>query len=216
MSDESYERVSQELFTDVKEFEGTADLQGSDKWEEISGHKSFKDGKFLPYKDTDSTWAIGYGIKIDEDDIDHFEEGITKEEADSMLTERLHESQEQASRLIYGYEDLPQDVQEVLTDLTFNMGYGTISEEFPGFLEAISDRNYPLAMAHLKFKSPSSLGLREIHRDDTGDKFSEYYSTHKERGTYNLNKLQRAYQDSLDTSTDDGVFNMLLDKDVFE
>ena len=216
MSDASQERINQDYFTDVKEFEGTSDLQGSSKWEEISGKKSFENDKFLPYKDSDVSWVIGYGTKIEEENLDHYRNGITKEEADSLLTERLDDAQRQAASLVFNFTELPEDVQEVLTDLTFNMGYGTVNEEFPSFLNAIEEGDYPMAMAHLKYRNPDSLGLKASHKDDTGDEYSNYYKTHTTRGVYNLDKIERAYQESLDVSTDDGVFNMLLDKDAFE
>ena len=215
MSDESHARINDDFFAEVQGFEGTSDVQGSQWAMDNLGKKTFSDGKFLPYKDGEQ-WVIGYGTKIAEEEYDHYKEGITKEEANALLTDRLNTAKKHASSLVYNFTELSDDVKEVLTDLTFNMGVGTLEEDFPKFLNAIEDNDLPLAIAELKFQDPDSLGLKNTHEDDTGGKHSSYYESHKNRSTHNLDKLERAYNESLDSSTDDGVFNMLLDKDAFE
>ena len=205
MSIEEQNQFSKEFIQQVKESEGTAELQASDNWGNITGQgPSFTEGSFKPYKDTTGNWTIGYGTKLSSEELEKYSAGISVEEAEGLLLQRLTEAGEGASRIVPNFGNLPIGVQEVVTDLVYNMGTTGVSENFPMFIEAIENENYPLAIANLKYVSPSTLNLS----GDQGE-FSKYFSEYPSRANENIGKLEFAFDESVDTSSDDGVFNVM-------
>ena len=206
-----------DFLEDLRTYEGNQEILQSDWFVQQHGYQGYVDGKFLPYKDSKGNWTIGSGIKLSDEEYNQFKGGITTEQEAGLFNTRLSEAHSQASKLFHNWDSFPQEVKEVATDLTYNMGYGTLKNEFGRFVDALNEPtpNYPKAMANLKFVNPSDLGDIKTYKDDIGDRVSEYYETQESRSIYNLDKLQRAYDNSKDTETDDGVFNVIRDQDEF-
>ena len=198
--------MSEEFINEVKTSEGTAELQGSDGWTDITGQPpSYRDGKFFPYKDTEDNWTIGYGTLLTDDEASEYHDsGITMEAAEGFLNERLTEAGTGAGRLVYNLSNMPTGVQEVVTDLVYNMGETRLREQFPSFLSAIEEENYPLAIENIKYKSPSELKPGADHGE-----LSAYFEKLPGRAGQNIEKLEQVYSESLNTASDDGVFNVV-------
>jgi GH24 family phage-related lysozyme (muramidase) len=174
-------KLDEGFVSDVIDFEGSEAIQSSDWAISNLGRKTFEDDIFYPYQDTEGHWTIGYGTKLNEADYNKYKLGMTKDDAKMFLTNRLTDAREQASTLISDFGNRPKEVQEVMTDLVYNMGYGTLSEQFPSFLEGIESGEYQKAMDNLKYSNPSE--------NMTDEGLSKYYKTQVRRSDYNIDKL---------------------------
>ena len=95
------------------------------------------------YKDTMGYDTIGYGHKLTEEDkkSGRFKNGISKGEAERLLEqdERLHTSG--LHRVAPWVKKQPQEVQEVLKDMAYNMGPNFI-KDWPQFARQIREGKY--------------------------------------------------------------------------
>ena len=106
-------------------------LRAHVKWAEAA-----RGPELFPYRDTVEKLTIGYGRNLDD-------KGITREEAELMLSTDLREAIEDASTLPY-WEQLDPVRKIILADMTFNLGL-TKLRYFRRFHAAMSIRDYNLA-----------------------------------------------------------------------
>ena len=147
--------------------------------------------KLKTYKDTLGNLTVGYGHKVLPED--NLKEGdyITQDMANSWFTRDMAKAADFA-KTIPGFAKMNPARQEVMIDLTFNMGSGW-TKKFPSMYENIQaaaqampgspeeKKAFQNAALELKYKDPFS--------DDNAQE-SDYYSQVGNRAVTNVNKLR--------------------------
>lgn len=119
--------------------------------------------KYKRYKDSKGYWTIGIGHNLDEkglmcvvpDDRDLDNEGITDEEINIFLFKDVSEAMADLRNHLPWFDKLDEARQDVLLDMTFNMGIGSAMHHtgllgFPHMLAALESGDYEKAADELK------------------------------------------------------------------
>lgn len=131
------------LLDDIHQDEGTIEYQ--------TKTKTFKNGKFLVYKDTKGLPTIGYGHLLVEGE--QFTSGITVDAANSMLQLDLIRTLNAAKKLATQYNMvLPELAQVVLTEMVFQLGIGGASK-FKNTLSLLAKNDYKGAAREMRNSS---------------------------------------------------------------
>lgn len=101
-----------------------------------------RDGRFMPYKDSKGILTIGWGRNLSAN-------GIRESEAVAMLDNDVDEAIQACVRHLPWFRNLDTVRQAVLTELMFNMGWGTLSE-FVNTLHAIGEHDFARAAMGLR------------------------------------------------------------------
>ena len=104
--------------------------------------RAFEGLRLQAYLDTTDHWTVGYGRRCDKGAV------MTKEQAESALSDEIAKAEQGARHVFPTFSSQPQHVQDVLVELTFQLGQAGISK-FTNFGQAIQSRDYALASAHL-------------------------------------------------------------------
>lgn len=115
--------------------------------------------RLKPYKDTVGKLTIGVGRNLDD-------VGISKEEAMILLDNDIIKAKALLYKNLPFAERLPVDVQDVLVDMTFNMGIGGLLQ-FKTFLSLLSVGKYDEAsIAMLQSKWAIQVKGRAVELSD--------------------------------------------------
>ena len=109
---------------------------------------TFKNGKFIQYKDTVGKNTIGYGhlVLVNES----FKGGLTPDEASTLLSKDLVTAVQGATAIYNQYKlNAPLSVQIILTALVFQIEKGGLLK-FKDFLGALQKNDFKTAAAELK------------------------------------------------------------------
>lgn len=94
-----------------------------------------------PYKDTKGILTIGFGRNL-------IDNGINREEADHLLDNDIRETLMVCATKIKQYEQFPEEVQEVVVNMCFNMGINRLLT-FKKMLAAMRARDFKTAAVEL-------------------------------------------------------------------
>ena len=104
--------------------------------------RTFEGLRLQAYLDTTNHWTVGYGRRCDKGAV------MTKEQAESAINDDIAKAEQGARHVFPSYASQPQHVQDVLTELCFQIGSAGM-RKFAHFGKAIRDRDYALASACL-------------------------------------------------------------------
>lgn len=93
-----------------------------------------------PYKDTLGVLTIGFGTNI--------AQGITREEGEFLLINRLKKSKEDAMDLFGNFDLIREDRQEVLIEMCYQLGKTGVSK-FTKFRKAVANGDWVEASAQM-------------------------------------------------------------------
>ncbi len=132
--------------------------------------------KLKPYRCSSGKLTIGYGRNLDDN-------GISFKEAEMMLITDIENCKKQLSEKILWWKDQPENVQEVLINMTFNLGiFGLL--QFKKTLEHIRlNRHEQASNEMLCSKWAKQVGIRAIELSEIIRK------TEKNNFTTRLEKL---------------------------
>ncbi len=122
--------------------------------------KTFEGWRSKPYQDPGgSNRSIAWGFNIDEPsvatllspDVLAGKRDITKEEAEPIFRLKYQQAQSEAGTYLGGnlINEIPEEAKDVIVDLTYNMGYPTISE-FKNLRQAIENKDWNKAADELE------------------------------------------------------------------
>lgn len=107
----------------------------------------------FPYKDTVGKLTVGFGRNLDNI-------GISKEEAEILLSNDVAMAEAELRKNIEYYDDLDASTKVVLIDMCFNMGIGKLMQ-FKKMFSAIKENNKELtAKEMLNSKWATQVGVR--------------------------------------------------------
>ena len=154
------------------------------------------------YTDTGGIPHYGVGHKMTSEEIDEFGLGDYDFQPNQQLrdykvdTSRIQDvfqsdysSAQDSARNILNlsnedYSNMPEDMRNMVTDMTFNMGAGGMSK-FPKFLDAIKGGRYGEAAGQLRYSQPYQTDTGEW----TGDEESAYYGQTGQRSAAHYKNL---------------------------
>jgi len=96
--------------------------------------------RLKPYLDTEGHWTIGYGCNLDE--------GITQDEADYLLTNRLRKATQEVDGALPWARSLNPPRFAVLVNMAYQMGLGRLMG-FRRMLAACEIGDYKMAEAEM-------------------------------------------------------------------
>lgn len=129
----------------------------------IGRHEGFRDKK---YKDTKGIWTIGYGFNMEsktfpDELVKKWDKnGITKDEADTILKEHIESIIKALKKMQPWVFQLSTARQAAIIDLTFNMGPGWFNMFTNTILLIKSARYKSAATALLNSRYAKQVGLR--------------------------------------------------------
>lgn len=152
-----FELNNPELLLNIKEAEGTIQLQSTTKRKLLGGKYgySFRNNKFYPYQDSHGNWTIGYGHFLGKSGevlkADKFRRGISVHQANEFLRTDMEKAYLDFVLMLQkkNATDLPADVQMALFEMTFNMGSGKVTD-FKRMWKSLDKGNYLKASKELK------------------------------------------------------------------
>lgn len=106
------------------------------------GSGPFTDGKFRLYKCPADKWTIGWGHNIQDN-------GITKTQANQILIDDAIQAMRDAADLVPNWVKLDPVRQNVVSNMSFNMGKATLSG-FNKFLAAVNMGDYTTAAKEMQ------------------------------------------------------------------
>jgi len=123
--------------------------EGSKAYQQKIG--TYKNGKFLRYKDSLGYWTIGYGHLIQKSE--NFIE-ITEQQAEALLVQDIKSAVVDAAVLfnmnrLYNSSVCNERVQRVLVEMVFQLGYKKASG-FKKFLGALAQGDINAAITEMK------------------------------------------------------------------
>lgn len=120
--------------------------EGSKAYQKHVGY--YRNGKFMPYRDSLGFLTVGYGHLIKPSE--NFNAGLTDAQATQLLSRDLTKAVYDAKSIAKMYSMvIPRDAQKVLVEMVFQLGKGgTLA--FKKFLAALADNNYSLASHEMK------------------------------------------------------------------
>lgn len=100
--------------------------------------------RFLPYTDTVGKITLGWGRNISDN-------GISKDEAETFLTNDIIDAEDDARRLLTDtiFEALSEDRKAVIVNMAFNLGYARLSR-FTAMLGALKAGRYQDAAREMR------------------------------------------------------------------
>jgi len=96
------------------------------------------------YKDSLGYLTFGVGHLVREDDPEFGQpEGtpVSQERVDEVYDYDFDKHVEETKHLVENFDDLPEDIQHVLVNMMFNMGYNRLSK-FKNMLKAVDSRDW--------------------------------------------------------------------------
>lgn len=104
--------------------------------------KRIKDNEgysLTPYRDSLGYWTIGYGHLIKPNE-QYLMNGITAEQAEELfkMDYTIHRN---AAEKIPSFNEQPESIKDVLTDMTYNMGPNWY-KDWPSFIKNLQNKNY--------------------------------------------------------------------------
>ncbi len=128
------------------------------------GTKDYEGFRDVVYKDTEGYDTIGYGHKLTSEEIASglYSRGITKEAAEMLFDKDKLRETEQFYRSNPWAESMPNEVREVMDDMSFNMG-GSWLDSWGDTKVALQEGNYKVAAKNIMdSKYASQVGQRAI------------------------------------------------------
>jgi lysozyme len=104
--------------------------------------RRFEGYRKYPYRCPAGYLTIGYGRNLEV-------KGISVDEAEMLLNNDVNETIEILLNGLDFFTMLPEQAQEVLVDMTFNMGFGGVLK-FKKFLEALKNRDWERAAQEME------------------------------------------------------------------
>lgn len=152
-----FELNNPELLLNIKEAEGTIQLQSTTKRKLLGGKYgySFRNNKFYPYQDSHGNWTIGYGHFLGKSNqvskAEKFRRGISVHQANEFLRTDMDKAYLDFVLMLQkkNATDLPSDVQMALFEMTFNMGSGKVTD-FKRMWKSLNKGNYLKASKEMK------------------------------------------------------------------
>lgn len=95
------------------------------------------------YKDSLGYLTVGYGLCIDEDAAGA---GIDEEEARMILEHRVLKLRREVSRVLYGFDTMPEPVQRALINMAYQLGVTGLMQ-FKKMMLALEARDWQAAAA---------------------------------------------------------------------
>ena len=181
------------------------------------------------YLDSLGKPTIGTGTLLDNQSYDAMPEHYatmnwSKEEGDKQFNTDYDTKKSEVQRL-YGdnWGDLPQEAQDVMTDMAYNVGSEGLFNKFPGLIKDIKAGDYGKAANQLKYKDPSKgdaegntsnwwnqVGGAKTEGNIASGAWAADSSRAANRGTYNfdaLNKLGNSIQNNVVNEQGSEAFN---------
>ncbi|HHU4902299.1 glycoside hydrolase family protein [Escherichia coli] len=118
--------------------------EGSKEYQRVRGY--YRQDKFYPYVDTEGYGTIGYGHKILDSEREKFKNGISAIDADLLLAWDINHTVKDVKSLGL---DLPQDWQDFLVIMTFQLGLGGV-KKFRKMLAALDRKDWKEAIRQAK------------------------------------------------------------------
>ena len=146
------------------------------------------------YTDSEGHATGGYGHKL-VPGVDY--SGWTQKDWESQF-DKDYSSKRKEIKSHFGdsWKGMPPEVQDVVTDLAFNMGTSGLTNKFPSLINDIREGNYASAAENLKYKDPYA---DELEKTDWwnqigGDRYYEQNLANplQNRGNYSYETLKRA------------------------
>lgn len=128
------------------------------------GTGPIKNGRLMPYKDSVGKLSIGYGRNLDAN-------GVRVVEATFMLDNDLDDAIRTCHEVLPFFEHLDTVRQAVVSELMFNMGWGTL-KEFVNTLRAIERHDFVAAATGLR----NSKWYQQVKRD-RGERLAKQMET---------------------------------------
>lgn len=116
-------------------------------YEDSTGHKTIGIGFNVDRPGAEQTLAEVVG-ETAADDIMRGRRELKEEEAQQLLAMDIAEATNDAKRIVKGYDELPERIQKVLVDLTYNVGEGDL-RGFKKFLAAVENKDWEVAIEEL-------------------------------------------------------------------
>jgi lysozyme len=104
--------------------------------------RRFEGYRKYPYRCPAGYLTIGYGRNLEV-------KGISIDEAEMLLNNDVNETIELLLNGLEFFTMLPEQAQEVLVDMTFNMGFGGVLK-FKKFLEALKNKDWEKAAQEME------------------------------------------------------------------
>ena len=98
--------------------------------------------KYAPYKCTAGKTTIGIGHNLDE-------KGVSKAVVNLMYEEDVAEVESDLEAIFGDFDALPEQIQLVLADMRFQLGYGGF-RSFKRMILAVKGRNWPGMIVQMK------------------------------------------------------------------
>ena len=100
--------------------------------------------RYQVYKDSLGYLTVGVGHLVLKKDNLKLGDTITEYQCDSFLVNDLNETFVSCYRMFPMFDDLPENVKQVIANMMFNLGYGNLSQ-FKRFIKGIKIADYELA-----------------------------------------------------------------------
>ena len=96
------------------------------------------------YRDTLGNLTVGVGHLVLPEDSLHLGDTITEARCEELFNRDLNTAVFECQKLVLDFDDLPEDAQEVLVNMMFNMGPVRLAE-FHHFLGHVKTRQWQIA-----------------------------------------------------------------------
>jgi GH24 family phage-related lysozyme (muramidase) len=149
-------------FPDFEDMEEPSDIVDLVKQEEAL--------RLKPYKDQAGHWTVGFGHKLEGDELKHFQQGITKDQANYLFEQDWNEARAQAEdtfrRAGHDWDSLDRNRRDMLTEMAFNVGPGGLGR-YKTLMRAINDEDYKEMGKHYRrFAKDAQTGKwSDLHRN---------------------------------------------------
>ena len=114
--------------------------------------------------------SIGYGTQVTDpavqkmmrslgfepDDYLSGKKKLSKSDAKLLMVEGMNNALKDAKQYLPGFEDYPQEIQEIVADMSYNMGLTSLSS-FKGFKTALEAKDYKRAAKEIKYTSTGAI-----------------------------------------------------------
>jgi GH24 family phage-related lysozyme (muramidase) len=160
--------------------------------------KKFEGQKEHVYIDTEGNPTYGIGHKLTEDELglfglsgqsyaenQDFEDlRVSKQKIDEVFPKDYANAQNSAQNVLglgdSDYQNIPENIRGIVTDMVFNMGATGLLQKFPNFLSDVRAGDYDAAASQLKFTDPSldmSSEGESAYFKQTKDRAQAHYDT---------------------------------------
>lgn len=124
--------------------------------------REFEGLRLHVYKDSKGIKTVGYGhnleagpgswekeLGVSHNDLIKGKIDLTLDQAEKLYQHDMSIANKNVRKLVPNYDEMPADVKDILNDLSFNMGLGTLSK-FKNTLKAFKAKNWKLAAEGLE------------------------------------------------------------------